>query len=745
METIRGYVEHFIFHKEENGYAVMTFVTEDEELTVTGTLPGVGEGESLEISGEYVEHPTYGRQFKMSSYIVMPPEDEEAFRRYLGSGAVKGVGPTLAARIVKKFKKDTFRIVEEEPERLCEVKGISERMAREIAEQINEKKDLREAMLFLGKFGISTGLSVKIYNEYGPQVYQIIEQNPYRLADDVRGVGFKTADEIAAKVGVAVNSDFRIRSGILYTLSVGAGEGNTCLPRSEVLRFAEKLLNVPAEEIEPHIDNLSMEKRLRLKDDRVFLQTFYRMEKVIAGLLLSLAEVFPGDETERIRALSDVEAEEELTLEDTQREAVLTAAGQGVTVLTGGPGTGKTTTIRAIICFFENEGCHIELAAPTGRAAKRMSEATGRDARTIHRLLEVNGGNTEDDATSDHRGLFERNENYPLEADVIIIDEMSMVDTALFYSLLKAIPTGTRLVLVGDMYQLPSVGPGNVLHDIILSETVPVVRLKKIFRQAEESAIVVNAHRIHAGEEVSIKNDSRDFFFQRRYDAGSVLRDVERLVQKRLPDFLGIPSADVQVLTPMRRGPLGVEGLNPALQEYVNPPAKAKKEYKVGERLFREGDRVMQTKNNYQAEWEVRGKYGITVEKGTGVFNGDMGIIKAIDLFSKIMTVCYEENREVDYPLNQLDDLELAYAVTIHKSQGSEYPAVVLPLLSGPRPLMNRNLLYTAVTRAKSCVVIVGSDAAFQDMIKNNSQLARYSGLCERLEEQGRIMMSEAT
>ena len=740
MESIKGYIDHFIYQNQANGYAVLIFVSESEEIPVTGSFPGTSEGENLLIEGEYVDHPTYGHQFKAASFTVTPPEDEDAIRRYLGSGAVKGVGPALAARIVKKFKKDTIRIIEEEPERLAEVKGISLRLAQQVGEQVTEKRDLREAMLFLGRYGLNTNLAVKIYNEYGPRVYQVIEQNPYRMAEDIRGVGFKTADEIASKVGLSVDSDFRIRSGVLYTLTVGAGEGNTCLPRSEVLRYASRLLSIPPEEIDPHINNLAMDKKLRIKDEMIFLSSFFRMEQTIAGLLLSLCQCYPADDAVLTEALSQVEKDEELTLEVAQREAVRTAATHGVTVLTGGPGTGKTTTIRAIIRYFENEGCDIQLAAPTGRAAKRMAEATGRNARTIHRLLEVNGSADEDDAATDNRGLFERNEQNPLETDVIIIDEMSMVDTALFYSLLKAIPEGTGLILVGDMNQLPSVGAGNVLRDIIHSETVPVVRLSKIFRQAEESDIVMNAHRIHRGEAFPISNDSRDFFFQRRYDFESITRDVERLVATRLPNFLKIPSSDVQVLTPMRRGPLGVEGLNPALQNFLNPKDGTKVEYQTGDRLFREGDRVMQTKNNYQAEWEIRGRYGITVDRGTGVFNGDMGIVKRIDLFDKVLTVVYEENREVDYPLNQLDDLELAYAVTIHKSQGSEYPAVVLPLLSGPRPLMNRNLLYTAVTRAKNCVVVVGSDAAFFDMIKNDRQLARYSGLMERLSEQAGVM-----
>lgn len=738
METKKGYIDHFIYRNEANGFGIFILETEDGALTVKGNCPGVSEGETVIVDGDMVEDPVYGEQFKMTGCTVAAPEDEESIRRYLGSGAIKGVGPVTAANIVKKFKKDTIRIIEEEPEKLAEIKGITKEKALKIAAQVTEKRDQREAMLFLSRYGIRQTLAAKIYNEYGAAVYHIIEENPYRLADDIRGVGFKTADEIASKVGIAVDSDFRIRSGILYTLSEAAGQGNTYLPKDRVVNETSRLLSsgnrqIDPDDIEPHIRNLAMEKKIIVKNDDVYLKSFYHIEEMSAGLLLSLSDLFAVSDEELLRDISWVEEAEQLTLDPIQRDAVKIAATNGVMVLAGGPGTGKTTTIRAIIRYFENQGLNLELAAPTGRAAKRMAEATGRGARTIHRLLEVNGGDSAD-VPDERVSYFAKNEDNPLEMDVVIIDEVSMVDAALFYALLKAIPEGVRLILVGDMNQLPSVGAGNVLRDIIDSQCVPVVTLEKIFRQAETSDIIVNAHKIHRGEPIEIQNNSKDFFFQRQYQAEHIIRDMLRLVRERIPNHLKIAPTDVQVLTPMRSGNLGVEGINPLLQNELNPPSPEKNEYVFGDRTFRENDKVMQIKNNYQIEWETRGRHGIVTDRGTGVFNGDMGIIRSIDTtFEKAMEVEYEDGHIVTYPLNALEDLEHAYAVTVHKSQGSEYPAVVLPLLSGPRLLLNRNILYTAVTRAKRMVVIVGNDKTFQDMIQNDSQAERFSGLCERL------------
>ena len=737
MNELKGFVDHVIYRNAENGYTVMVLDSDGMEITCVGNFHSISEGENLKMQGEYITHVTYGEQFKMISYEVTTPEDAEAMRRYLASGAVKGVGQALADRIVKKFKADTFRIMEEEPERLAEIKGISLNKAMEIAEQMTERKDLRDAMVFLAKYGINNQLAVKVYNQYGPTLYKIIQENPYRLADDISGVGFKIADEIATRVGINTDSDFRIQSGIIYTLSLAAGQGHTYLPKDRLVNEAADILQIDVADIEPHIMNLAIDKKLVLKDDNVYARVYYHMEEMSAGMLLSIDEFYPESESRILTSIAHIEKEENLELDDMQRRAVMEAATHGVFVLTGGPGTGKTTTIKAIIKYFENEGCEIYLAAPTGRAAKRMSEATGYEARTIHRMLEVKSGSEEDDdpAKNAKRSMFERNETNPLETDVVIIDEMSMVDMPLFYALLKAVADKTRLILVGDSNQLPSVGPGNVLRDIINSECFSTVCLNKIFRQASESDIVVNAHHINQGEHVDTEKKSEDFFLMKRYEADRIISVAIQLIQKNLPPYVGAKSFDIQVLTPTRKGNLGVERLNTILQQYLNPANEGKKEIEYGNRIFREGDKVMQIKNNYQLEWEIQGKYGIPTDKGLGVFNGDMGIVKEINTYMHTLTVCFDDGHVVEYSVKALDELELAYAITIHKSQGSEYPAVIIPLLPGPRMLMNRNLLYTAVTRAKKCVVIVGDDGTFNEMIENNIEQKRFSGFCNRIKE----------
>lgn len=733
MEVRTGYVEHIIYRNEENGYTVLNLACEEEELTCVGIFSVISEGESVEVTGELTNHPSYGEQFRVAQYTVKVPEDILSVERYLGSGAIKGIGVALASRIVRRFKEDTLRIIEEEPERLAEVKGISQRMAMEIAQQAEEKREMRDAMMFLQHFGISQALSVKIYQTYGQELHRIMKENPYRLADDITGVGFRIADEIASRAGIRVDSDFRIRSGILYVLSQAVGEGHTCLPKDELTRRAVELLGVEAEQIEPHYGNLAMERKAVLKENDgilcVYASAYYYMESNAAILLRNLDIGYDAPDEEVKERIFAIEKATGVELDPLQAEAVKEAVRNGLLVITGGPGTGKTTTINSIIRYFETEGMDILLAAPTGRAAKRMSETTGYEARTIHRLLELTG-DVEGGAAA-----FERNEDNPLEADAIIIDEMSMVDISLLYALLKAVLPGTRLILVGDANQLPSVGPGTVLRDIIDSGAFHVVRLTKIFRQASQSDIVVNAHRIHDGEQVLLDNKSRDFFFLKRYEADKIIGVVVLLVSQKLPPYVNAKPSDIQVLTPMRKGLLGVERLNTILQQYLNPPAPDKKEYAQGSGLFREGDKVMQIRNNYQIPWEIRSKYGIPVESGTGVFNGDMGIIKSIQTYTERMTVEFDEGRIVEYPFQQLDELELAYAVTIHKSQGSEYPAVVIPLLSGPRLLLNRNLLYTAVTRAKKCVTLVGDDKTFCEMIANSTEQKRYGGLRERLRE----------
>ena len=757
-ETLSGYVEHIVFRNEENGYTVLNLVSDSVETTCVGIFSAISEGESIEAKGVWSVHPMYGEQFKVSSFSVTMPEDVVSMERYLASGAIKGIGAALATRIVKRFGDQTFRVIEEEPERLSEVKGISDRKAREIAVQMVEKRDMRNAMLFLQQYGISMALSIKIYQAYGQELYGIISKNPYKIADDIPGVGFKTADEIAQQVGIRMDSEFRICSGIIYILQQASLQGHTCLPQDILTRNTAHLLGVDPEDVEKQYMDMMIDRRL-IRQERdgiiyVYASVFYHMESNVAFLLSQLrAEHNVPDEQieERIRLIEQqMSREAERTakmqrgirekkdtgnaseeglihLDAAQIEAVKASVKNGLVVITGGPGTGKTTTINTIIRYFDEAGLDILLAAPTGRAAKRMSETTGYEAQTIHRMLEVSG-DVENDAG------FDRNEEYPLEADVIIIDEMSMVDLSLMNALLKAIVPGTRLILVGDVNQLPSVGAGRVLGDIIDSGVCKTVKLTHIFRQAAQSDIIVNAHRINAGEQVVLDNKSRDFFFLKRNDANVIISICIQLIKEKLPPYTNSKPFDIQLMTPMRKGVLGVERFNTILQEYLNPPEPTKAEIEHGGNRFREGDKVMQIKNNYQMEWKVLSRYGIPVESGTGVFNGDMGVIRSIDTFTEIVTVEYEEKRMAEYTFSQLDELELAYAITIHKAQGSEYPAVVIPLMTGPQPLMSRNLLYTAVTRARHCVVLVGDDQTFARMIENDREQARYSGLLAQLQ-----------
>ena len=742
MEQIKGYVAHIIFRNAANGYTVFELQGEkEEEITCVGTLQALDEGELLELTGEYIQHAVYGSQFQVSSFRIVSPEDAAGMERYLASGAVKGIGASLAARIVKRFGKDTFRIIEEEPERLAEIKGISERKAMDIAAQVEEKRGLREAMIYLQKYGISNALAVRIYETYGGRLYSVLEENPYRLADDIDGIGFKKADELAARIGIHTDSDYRICSGILYVLLQASGEGHVYLPKELLVSRAAALLELPASAVQDQIPNLAMDKKLVVKTQEgqtlCYAGSFYYMELACARMLQELngkieePSLGPGGD-ERVRSrIEKLQAAEGMELDELQKRAVLESIRSSILILTGGPGTGKTTTINMMIRYFEGEGLDLFLAAPTGRAAKRMTEATGYEARTIHRMLELSGAVPEEG----RRASFERNEENPLEADVIIVDEMSMVDISLFCSLLKAISPGTRLILVGDVNQLPSVGPGQVLHDLIASQAFPVVRLQKIFRQAGESDIVVNAHRINRGEEIRLDNKSRDFFFLERNSIPVIYKHMVQLISEKLPPYVKASPFDIQVLTPMRKGNLGVETLNRILQGQLNPTGESKREVQLGDTLYREGDKVMQTKNDYQLEWEVVSRYGIPIDRGVGVFNGDMGMIREIDESARSVVVEYDEHRRVTYSFQQMEEVELAYAITIHKSQGSEYPAVILPLMGGPRMLFNRNLLYTGVTRARDCVTILGNRQVVREMIANESEAKRYTSLDKRIRE----------
>ena len=761
---IEGCVNNIVYRNEDNGYTVFELATKDstDMLTLVGSFSYISEGEYFRLTCQETQHNVYGKQYKVIEAENIEPEDADAMERYLGSGAIKGIGKALAKRIVSEFGDETFRVIEEEPERLADIKGISERMARAISESFYDKRELRTAMMFLQRYGISSNLSVKIYKQYGAGIYEVLKNNPYRLAEEVKGIGFKTADEIALRGGISIDSKYRTRAGILYVLSEAVGLGHTFLPENEFFEMTAKLLDIEPDAIEMPLDSLIMDRKVipsdmplnkadslnneaGMDDENVlpekvrcyYLAPYYYMELAVARMLLDLDVKQKANREKTERYIKEIEESLSVELDPIQRDAIFAAAGNGVLILTGGPGTGKTTTINALIRFFENEGMDILLAAPTGRAAKRITETTGREASTIHRMLQMKGGVEEDESArkDDRHGSFEKNETNPLEADVIIIDEMSMVDIALMHALLRAVSQGTRLIMVGDANQLPPVGAGNVLKDIIASGRFTTVRLTKIFRQAAVSDIVVNAHKINNGEEIALDNKSKDFFFLQRDNINDIRGLIIALVRDKLPSYVKASSGDIQVLTPMRKGELGVEKMNTVLQEYLNPPSPSKKEKVYGDITFREGDKVMQIKNNYQIEWESRNSRGFLKNSGSGIFNGDCGIIKSINTYADEMEIVFDDDKTVFYPFSGLDELELAYCITVHKSQGSEYPAVVMPLLSGPWQLFNRNLLYTAVTRAKKCVTIVGSRQAVSSMIKNEKEQNRYSGLKVHLEE----------
>ncbi len=736
MARVIGTVEHVIHRNAENGYSVVEVSDEKGLLTLVGILPELSPGEPIEAEGSYVTHPVYGQQLEVEHFALLMPEDAIAIERYLSSGIIKGVGPALAARIVKKFKGDALRVMEEEPELLAKVKGISVNGARLMQEQIIAKREMREAMMYLEQFGISVPLAVKIYERYGNTLYSVIQSNPYKLMDDITHVGFRIADDIARRAGLPGDSEFRIRSGLNYAMQQALQAGHIYLPRETLISYAARLLELDEELIEKCVMDLTVDKRLvqRMAGGvhAVYLAQYYYMEAAVAAMLMALDQPLNIEAPTLEEELWRIIGEGDIQLEDMQQDAVLRAVKRGLTVITGGPGTGKTTTISALIRYFDAKGLSLELAAPTGRAAKRITEATGRPARTIHRLLEFMG-NPEDSERDDPH--FQRNEKNPIEADVVIIDEVSMVDLPLMYALLKAVLPGTRLILVGDANQLPSVGPGNVLRDIIASGVVETIELTKIFRQAETSDIVLNAHRINRGEAIEPDKTSRDFMYLRRERAAEAMQAVVRLVRDKLPPYVHADPFEIQVITPTRKGVLGVENLNRVLQNELNPPAENKKERQFPRCLLRVGDKVMQIKNNYQKEWQMTGGSGFSLKDGTGVFNGDLGIVKDIRFFSEELVVLFDDDREAVYSFTEADELDLAYAVTVHKSQGSEYPAVVLPLLSVPLPLMTRNLIYTAVTRAKSCVVIVGLWDTFLKMAANDTEQKRYSSLAEQLRD----------
>ena len=741
VNYVEGFVENIVFRNEDNGYTVFDIKYKGEHVTCVGSISYINAGEFITANGEFVQHAIYDMQFSIKSYEFKTPDDEKSVRRYLSSGAIKGIGEKMAERIVNTFKEDTFRIMEEEPERLAEIKGISMTKAMDIASQLVDKRDMRKAMIFLQDYGINMNLANKIYSHYGQNIYTIIKQNPYKLADDIDGIGFKIADDIAVKVGIRVDSDFRIKSGIFYILQQASMQGHIYLPMEELEVGVKGLLLIDIPDIEKFIMDLVIDKRLVVKitpdgTKNVYAAIYYYMELSVAKRLTDL-EVHTAENEEYFeKRIAEIEKNTKIELDDIQKTAVKTAVENGLMVITGGPGTGKTTTINTIIKYFELEGYEIRLAAPTGRAAKRMTETSGYEAQTIHRMLEISGGISDDNSDRASQGMhFERDESNPLETDVIIVDEMSMVDINIMNSLLKAVAIGTKLILVGDVDQLPSVGPGNVLKDIINSGCIPVVKLEKIFRQAAESEIVINAHKINKGEHVVLNKYSRDFLFVRRDSADAIIAAMCTLIKSKLPGYVNADINDIQILTPSRKSAVGVERLNRIMQDFLNPADVTKMEKTFGDVTFREGDKVMQIKNNYQMEWEKKSRYGITYESGTGIYNGDTGVIEEINTFAERIIVKFDDEKYVSYEFKQLDELELAYAITIHKSQGSEYPAVIIPMFTGPRMLMTKNLLYTAVTRAKKCVCMVGVEDYFHQMASNESEQKRYSSLDERIRQ----------
>ena len=745
VKYVEGFVENIIFRNEDNGYTVFDIVYKGEEITCVGILSYISTGEFITAKGEFVKHAVYSMQFSIHSYEFKAPDDIKSVKRYLASGAIKGIKEKMAERIVEEFGDDTFRIMEEEPEQLQKIKGISLNKAMDIANQLVSKRDMRSAMIFLQDYGISMNLANKIYSHYGQNIYTIIKQNPYRLADDIEGVGFKMADEIATRVGIKVDSEFRIKSAVMYCLSQESLQGHIYLPEEQLQRQVKELLLIDITDFDKFLMDLAMDKKIVVKttDDNVknvYTSRYYYMEVNTAAMLQNLNVSYDTDDNDIDEKIKKIENRTDIVLDDIQKAAVHKAAASGIVIITGGPGTGKTTTINTIIQYFELEGMEIRLAAPTGRAAKRMTEASGYEAQTIHRLLEISGGPVDESKDSAAKAAalgmhFEKNEENPLETDVIIVDEMSMVDINIIYALLKAVAAGTRLILVGDIDQLPSVGPGNVLRDIINSGCFSVVKLEKIFRQAAESEIITNAHKINKGERVELNKYSKDFLFVKRNTADAIVGAMCTLLRDKLPAYVNADINEVQILTPSRKSAVGVERLNKIMQQFLNPPKPGKMEKKLNETVYREGDKVMQIKNDYQLEWKKLSTYGVIAENGSGVFNGDIGVIQEINMYTEKLTVKFDDDRYAEYDFKQLDELELAYAITVHKSQGSEYPAVIIPMYPGPKMLMNRNILYTAVTRARTCVCMVGMEDCFHQMAQNSMQQRRYSSLDSRIRE----------
>lgn len=732
MPEITGIIEEIVFRNEQNGFTVAE-IREDHSgdlVTVVGVLPFLGQAEKVRIVGEWKNHPDYGRQIAVSSFESVEPETIDGLFKYLSSGLIKGVGQSTAKKLLDRFGEKVLDVLRFNPERLIEVEGIGPARAAMITASFAEQQEVRDVMIFLQTHGVTPGLALKIYKVYGSETIGAIKENPYRLADEVTGIGFKIADKLATSMGIGLNSPFRLGSGVKHVLFEAGGDGHTFLPFDILLKRANGLLGADMSLIEQATNSLLTGKSLFKAQidggEVIYVAPYFYAERGVCQRLLKLSESgFLWASSEIENGIKRFQREKGLILASKQRQAVLESMTHGVVVITGGPGTGKTTIVKCIIDLFDKRGLRVELAAPTGRAAKRLGETTGKDARTIHRLLEY--------SFSEKGSFFKRDEDDPINADAVIIDEVSMVDILLMHHLLKAIPQGTRLILVGDMDQLPSVGPGNVLRDIINSDAIKIARLDEIFRQAQESMIVVNAHRINHGEFPQMNIKDKDFFFDKRDRHEDILETTIDLVLRRLPKFGGYdPCRSIQIMAPMRKGDIGVNNLNLRLQQALNPPSKDKPEKKFADIVFRKGDRIMQVVNNYRIEWKRVSDIGV-IEEGLGIFNGDLGYVKDIDDEQGMLIAIFDGDKVVEYDFTLLDELELGYAISIHKSQGSEFPAVIIPLAWGPPQLMTRNLLYTAVTRAKEMVVIVGQERSISKMIENNHITRRFSGLRERL------------
>ncbi|OON99214.1 MAG: AAA family ATPase [Epulopiscium sp. Nele67-Bin004] len=731
---INGIIENVIFQNEENGYTVCTITHEKETISCVGAMPGIQPGEEVEIVGVWATHNLYGKQLKVNSYTKNLPKTVQGIEKYLGSGSIKGVGEKLANRIVKQFGLDTLKIIETEPIRLAQVTGISKNKALNIGEQFHNQYELRVAILALQEFGITTTYAVKIYDKYGSGCVEVIKNNPYKLAEDIIGIGFKRADEIASHIGIEKNDLNNKRAGTLYTLNEFATNGHTYCPKDTLMIECRNLLEVPTDLVEHALLDLNIEKHITIKtyDEQVaiFLKYYYKYEENIAYRLIQLSSIQQANLKKDFDVqLMQTEKDLGISLVKEQKEAIKCVLENGVSIITGGPGTGKTTTINALLHMLKKQRIEFMLGAPTGRAAKRMSETTGELAQTIHRLLEINFVKE-----GQNRQYFNRGKDNPLETDILILDEVSMVDVNLMNAILNALVEGQKMVLIGDVDQLPSVGPGNVLKDIISSEKIPVVKLTQIFRQASQSAIIRNAHKINKGEHPISNEKDSDFFFLKRQFADDVKDGIVHLITERLPKYKSLDIIrDIQVLAPMRKGVLGITELNKGLQQALNPPAANKPEHEYRQNIFRKGDKVMQIKNNYNTTWKVYGPTKMPIDEGNGVFNGDCGIIVDINLEKEKLIVVFDDNKTIEYEFNMLDELELAYAITIHKSQGSEYPVVIIPIHSGPPMLLTRNLLYTAVTRAKEMVVGIGIVDTMNKMVDNNCEIKRYTSLRRQL------------